>query len=76
MTTFYYLCNQILEQKKTSIGWDELIQRAPSKAQYDLAYSIGTNLIALFKEKINALSAYSEWMTEVQIRSYLPQLVR
>jgi NTE family protein len=61
---------------KESIGWDELIQRALSKAQYDLAYSIGTNLIALSKEKINALSAYSEWMTEIQIRSYLPQLVR
>lgn len=66
---------RIEEYFKKSIGWQELLDRAPSKELHDIALSVGTNLIPLSKRKIDALSAHSEWLTELQIKTYLPHLL-
>lgn len=60
---------------KSSIGWDRLEKLTPSKESELKARKTGTNLTALSKEKINALIAHSEWMTEAQVRLYLPFLI-
>lgn len=61
---------------KESIGWQELLNKAPSKELHDIALSVGTNLTPLSREKIDALSAHSEWLTELQIKTYLPHLLQ
>ena len=60
---------------KTSIDWDRLIKIKPTRESELLARHTGTNLTALPIERINALIAHSEWMTEAQVRLYLPFLV-
>ena len=39
------------------------------------AKGVGTNLIRLRENKISDLIAVSEWMTELQIKTYLPNLL-
>lgn len=58
-----------------SIGWDEIIARKPSPAIWKSAKGVGTNLIRLRENKILDLIAVSEWMTELQIKTYLPNLL-
>lgn len=60
---------------KTSIDWDRMEKSKPSSESVLLARHTGTNLTALPIERINALIAHSEWMTEAQVRLYLPFLV-
>lgn len=59
----------------TSIGWDEIIAKKPSSAIWMSAKGVGTNLIRLRDNKITDLIAVSEWMTELQIKTYLPNLL-
>lgn len=66
---------RIEECFKKSIGWQVLLDRAPSKELHEIALSVGTNLTPLSKRKIDALSAHSEWLTELQIKTYLPHLL-
>lgn len=61
---------------KKSIGWQELLDKAPSKEFHNAALSVGTNLTPLSGKKIDALSAHSEWLTELQIKTYLPHLLQ
>ena len=58
-----------------SISWDEIIARKPSPAIWKSAKGVGTNLIRLRENKILDLIAVSEWMTELQIKTYLPNLL-
>ena len=68
--------NQYLERVKTSIGWPDLYAKRPSKEKVDEAYGVSTLLCGLKDSEINALGAFSEWMTEVQCKLYLPNLLR
>jgi NTE family protein len=61
---------------KKNICWDELSNRIPSRAELDIAQNIVTNLKALKPEQIQALVSHSEWLSEVQIRLYLPFLIQ
>lgn len=61
---------------KTNICWEELSNRIPSRAELDIAQNVGTNLKALKPEQIQALVSHSEWLSEVQIRLYLPHLLK
>lgn len=60
---------------KANIGWDVLAQKTPSKEKLLIAQTVGTNLKALKQEQIDALIAHSEWLSEVQIRLYMPFLI-
>lgn len=59
---------------KTNIGWSELLERIPKS--HNIAVRVGTNLVGLSDEKINALIEHSEWMTEVQVKLHLPFLIK
>lgn len=67
---------QYLERVKTSIGWPDLYAKRPSKEKVDEAYGVSTLLCGLKDGEINALGAFSEWMTEVQCKLYLPNILR
>lgn len=61
---------------KANIGWDVLAKKIPSKKKLLIAQTVGTNLKALKQEQIDALIAHSEWLSEVQIRLYMPFLIK
>ncbi len=69
------LYEKIISQLKQNIGWEELQRIKPSKKVHELARNVGTNLTALKKSQIEALAAHSNWLTEVQVRLYLPHLI-
>ena len=68
--------HDIVSKVSANIGWEQLSKSHPSDETHSLAKSVGTNLIALSQKKIDALIAHSEWLSEVQIRTYLPFLVQ
>ncbi len=57
------------------IGWNELFRTQPDAKTINIAKGVGTNLFGLSEEKIDALISCAEWMTEVQCRLYLPDLI-
>lgn len=57
------------------IGWDELYKSQPDKETIAKAQKVKTNLLGLCQCKIEALIKCAEWMTEVQVRTYLPNLL-
>lgn len=67
--------NQYLERVKASIRWSDLYAKRPSKENVDNAYGVDTSLRGLKDSEIDALRAFSEWMTEVQCKLYLPNLL-
>lgn len=67
--------SDVVKQVKTNISWDELSVKIPPRDVIDIAQSVGTNLKSLQKEQIEALIAHSEWLTEIQVKLYLPFLV-
>ena len=67
--------NQFKEQLQDTVGWAELFAKRPDQNTIDRAYSVCTSLFGLSEAKIEALAAYSEWMTEVQCKLYLPNLL-
>lgn len=56
------------------IHWEELYKSQPPKDTINKALKVDTNLLGLSKCKIEALIKCAEWMTEVQVRTYLPNL--
>lgn len=68
--------NDMLAKLKQNINWSVLEESKPSLKDRNTAISVGTNLIGLSSEKINALIKVSEWLTEVQVRLYMPELIR
>ena len=58
-----------------SIGWEKLYSNRPCEEKIQIALKVGTSLCGLTKEKIEALIACAEWMTEVQVKTYLPNLL-
>lgn len=65
----------IVAQLKKSIGWQELEQIKPTPEEHNIAKAVGTNLTGLNKNQINALVKHSNWLTEVQVKLYLPYLI-
>ena len=65
----------IVEQLKRSIGWQELERIKPTIDEHYIAKAVGTNLTGLNKKQINALVKHSNWLTEVQVKLYLPYLI-
>jgi NTE family protein len=66
---------KIFEQLKRNIGWQELEKVMPTKEEHTIAKSVGTNLTSLKERQIKALIKHSNWLTEVQIRLYLPYII-
>lgn len=66
---------KIVEHLKKNIDWEILGSIMPTKKEYDIAKSVGTNLIALKEKQIESLIKHSNWLAEVQIRLYLPYLI-
>lgn len=65
----------ILQCIKVSVGWRWFEESVPSADNIDLARHVGTSLVALSAEQIDALIAHSAWLAELQTRLYLPMLV-
>jgi hypothetical protein len=68
--------NELKEKFEKSIDWQLLLSKAPSENEYSIAYRVCTNLTPLSEKQINALSAYADWLTEAQVKTYLPHLIR
>ena len=67
--------NAMLVKLKQNINWSVLEESKPSLNDRNIARYVGTNLMGLSSEKINALIRVSEWLTEVQVRLYMPELI-
>ena len=65
----------IIEKVKKAINWSELEQKIPRQESEQTARSVGTNLTALSYKEIESLAEHSAWLTEVQVRLYMPMLV-
>ena len=57
------------------IGWVELYASQPSEKSIKTAKKVSTGLSRLSEEKINALVECAEWMTNVQVKLYMPELI-
>jgi NTE family protein len=57
------------------IGWVELYTSQPNEETIKTAKSVSTGLSGLSNKKINALVDCAEWMTKVQVKLYMPELV-
>jgi NTE family protein len=68
-------CKRIVTAVERSIGWDDLLHRMPTEEMHKCAYSVSTNLKGLTARQIDALVAHSEWMTEVQVKLHLPNIM-
>ena len=69
------MMTEFVAQVKQDIGWDELQKTCPTEKEAVCAKNVGTNLIGLSKKKRDALTKYAEWMTTVQVRLYLPNIL-
>lgn len=67
--------NKIIELYKESINWESLLKEAQSEYNHKKALSICTNLIPLSDKEINVLMEHSQWLSELQIKTYLPHLL-
>lgn len=68
--------NIIIQKFKKSVGWSNLLNDMPTEEDYKIAYSVKTNLMPLSERQISALSKYADWLAELQIKTYLPHLIR
>lgn len=66
---------RLMEHLKQNIKWQELEEIIPTKKEHDMAKAVGTNLTSLKEKQIEALIKHSNWLTEVQVRLYLPYLI-
>lgn len=71
----YEIFNQYTDRVQDAIGWKDLYDKRPDQDTIDRAYGVCTSLFGLNDSKIEALTAFSEWMTEVQCKLYLPNLL-
>ena len=53
----------------------ELEQKIPLQESEHIARSVGTDLTALSHKEIESLIEHSAWLTEVQVRLYMPMLL-
>lgn len=67
---------RIMTQLKRNIQWDEHKEMKPSEEEHKKAYAIGTWLFGLSNEKVALLSKEAEWKVMMQVRLYLPMIIR
>lgn len=67
--------DRIMAQLKMNTQWDDHRGMRPSEEEHNKAYTIGTGLFGLSKEKIEMLSKEAEWKVLMQVRLYLPMLL-
>ncbi len=65
---------RIVALLKKNVRWEELETIRPSEEDHRKAYSTGTWLFGLSKEKIDLLAKEAEWKMTLQVRLYLPNL--
>lgn len=65
----------LMQKVKTSIGWNSLEHLKPDEREMKIARGVCTGLDGLTSKKIYCLQKFSEWMTIVQVRMYLPNLL-
>lgn len=68
--------DEIQQLLKQNVKWDELEALRPKASEHSIAFSVGTNLTGLSTAQINSLVKQSEWMTYVQVRLYLPMILK
>jgi len=61
---------------KDRIGYSELKKSFPPQEILEQAQKVGTNLTSLSDQKIDALVAVAETLTELQVRLYCPDLLK
>ena len=66
---------EIARKFEKSINWSDLVSRMPSEDTHKKAYSVRTNLTPLSNKKIDSLASYADWLTELQIKTYLPHIL-
>lgn len=69
------LHNAIVTKVKTIIDWDSLQSICPTPKEAQIARGVKTNLTGLSQKDRDVLIKYAEWMTTVQVRLYLPNLL-
>ena len=68
--------DRIVAQLKKSVCWEELEAIRPSEDEHNKAYAIGTWLFGLSEEKVKLLSKEAEWKVMLQVRLYLPMIIK
>ena len=66
----------IINLLKNNIGWNELLHLKTTAEEHKKNNRTRTNLVSLKKSKINLLSKEAEWKTQIQVRLYLPFLIK
>lgn len=66
--------NEAKDLVEQHIGWAELYARQPDADTIKRAKKVTTGLSGLQKGKIDALVQCAKWITEVQVRIYMPEL--
>lgn len=67
--------NEIIAILKENTHWEQLLTSMPSATEHSIAYKVSTNLTGLSEKQINALIKHAAWMTDIQVRLYLPILL-
>ena len=83
MRKYYQTCKgyknddveRLMQKVKNSIGWGSLEHLRPNEKEVKIARGVCTGLDGLSQKKIYCLQKFSEWMTIVQVRMYLPNLL-
>ena len=65
----------LVEKLKTNINWDSLKEQMPTDEERSIAIAVKTRLYGLSRKQIDALVKQANWLTELQIRLYLPELL-
>ena len=68
--------DEIKKLLRQNVKWDELESLRPNASEHSIAFSVGTNLTGLSIAQINSLVKQSEWMTFIQVRLYLPMILK
>ena len=56
-------------------NWDSLRKQMPTEEERAIAIAVKTRLEGLSRKQIDALVKQANWLTELQIRLYLPELL-
>jgi len=67
---------RIVDLLKKNVKWNELRTMKPSENEHQVAFSTTTGLYGLSKERIALLAKEAEWKMIIQIRLYLPMLLK
>lgn len=67
--------DEITQKLQQNTGYDKIIKRDLTPAEWFTAKSVGTNLTALSTNETNLLIRHAENMTELQVKLYCPSLV-